>query len=210
MSCAQKIFDLSTSDYQPWAVEQLLGGDTESNLLVSRNPTSMQVDAGSHNANAWLLHQPGDLAARQCLTLETVGITHPSSQRTLLRRGAHKACPLTSVVLGQIISYPKMILDGDQLPPFIQAPCHIEEELAQDCAELGRHRCLPKSLVICASLVRMFHERTSSNSGYVWATIYAEVEHLQKEVSTISLKQSNRFLEGASDRQLVSPLQSPR
>lgn len=103
-------------------------------------------------------------------------------QRTLMRKQAHRACPLTSIVLGQIASYPQMMIEGEQLPPFIQPPCHVDEELAQDCAESGKHRCLPKDLAVCASLVQMFSERTATNTSFSWNSIYAEVERLRQEV----------------------------
>jgi Fungal Zn(2)-Cys(6) binuclear cluster domain len=112
----------------------------------------------------------------------TVAIEQPKAQRTFMRRGAHKTCPLTSMVLGQIVSYPRMMTVGDQLPPFIQPPCHIDEEFAQDCAESGKHICLPKDLAACSSLVQMVYQRTTANSPFGWKLIYAEVERLRQEV----------------------------
>lgn len=111
-----------------------------------------------------------------------VVIEQSKDHRMLMRRGAHKSCPLTSIIMGQIVSYPEMMIAGDQLPPFIQAPCHVDEELAQDCAESGKHRCLPKELAICSSLVQMFYQRTMANASFGWKLIYEEVERLHTEV----------------------------
>lgn len=116
----------------------------------------------------------------------TVVMEQHRDQRSLMKRGAHKGCPLTSIVLGQIISYPDMMIAGDQLPPFIQPPCHIDEELAQDCAESGKHKCLPKDLAVCSSFVQMFYQRTAANASFGWKLIYEEVERLHKEVSQIN------------------------
>lgn len=117
----------------------------------------------------------------------TVTIEKSKDRRTLMRRGAHQSCPLTSIVLGQILSYAEMMVEGDQLPLFIHPPCHIDEELAQDCLESGKHRCLPKDLAICSSLVQMFYQRTTADVSFVWKLIYEEAERLHKEVSYITL-----------------------
>lgn len=112
----------------------------------------------------------------------TIHIEKTENQRTLMRKGAHKSCPLTSIVLGQIASYPHMMIDGDQLPPFIMPACHIDEELAYDCAESGKHRCLSRPLAVCSSLVQMYTERTTANASFSWGLIYAEVKRLRQEV----------------------------
>lgn len=121
--------------------------------------------------------------AQRALTLSTAGIQQTSFQRTLMRRGAHSRCPLTSMVLGQIMSYPRLLIEGDQLPPFIHPKCHVDEELAHDCAESDTHLCLPKTLATCASLVRMFYSRTSADAQFVWETIRAEVDRIYMEAS---------------------------
>lgn len=102
--------------------------------------------------------------------------------KTLRRRIFLKDCVLTSVVLGQLTSYPKMMVEGDLLPPFIQPPCHYDEEQASDCRMFGRHKCLPEILAICASLVEMFYTRTQANGHFVWRTIYTERARLQEKV----------------------------
>jgi hypothetical protein len=139
---------------------------------------------GADSRSPWLLQDLYDRhTTNQTSSWMTVAIEQPMDQRTLMRRGVHKSCPLTSIVMGQIAAYPKMMIEGDHLPPFIQPPCHIDEELAQDCAECGKHRCLPKDLAVCASLVRMFYERTAANAAFGWNSIYAEGERLRQEVS---------------------------
>jgi hypothetical protein len=89
---------------------------------------------------------------------------------------------LTNIILGQITGYPKMLVLGDRLPPFIHAPCYTDERLAPECGEMGKHQCLPKSLAICASLVDMFYSRTDANADFVWQTIYSEGKRLREEV----------------------------
>jgi hypothetical protein len=147
---------------------------------ISTRLSSEGADSGS----PWLLEDLYDgSTANQTSSRMTIAIEKPMDERTLTRRGAHKRCPLTSAILGLIASYPKMMIEGDRLPPFIQPLCHIEEDLAQDCAESGKHVCLTKDLAACASLVRMFYERTATNAAFGWNSIYAEVERLRQEVS---------------------------
>lgn len=106
-------------------------------------------------------------------------------RRTFQRRHVLRNCALSSVVVGQLTSFPKMLIQGHHLPPFITPPCHVHEELAFDCAKNGRHQCLVKELAICAGLVEMFFSRTPQNADFVWKMIYAERDRLRREVSTI-------------------------
>lgn len=113
---------------------------------------------------------------------ELVSTNASSDQKVLRRRIFLKDCVLTSVVLGQLTGYPKMMLEGELLPPFIQPPCHYDEEQAPACRIAGRHKCLPEILAICAGLVDMFYSRTQASEQYVWKMIYAERARLRKKV----------------------------
>ena len=173
---------------------ELLGLESRQQMMARRNsflsypalPTlSTHISLGSSAGSPYLLQEQGSgngPIPDQNSNQVTVTIEKTKDQRTLMRRGTHKSCPLTSITLGQILSYAEMMTMGDQLPPFIHPPCHIDEELAQDCAEGGKHRCLPKDLAICSSLVHMFHQRTTANTSFGWKLIYEEAERLHKEV----------------------------
>lgn len=115
-------------------------------------------------------------------------ITHWSSslKQALRLRHAAKACLVTTVVLGQLKGYPRMMIHGRNLPPFIYPRCPLDEELSAECMEKGKHHCLPKPLAICASLVQMFYSRTAGSTEFVWRTIYAEQARLYHEVSNDS------------------------
>lgn len=113
----------------------------------------------------------------------TLAVRTPSNPESLRSRPILKGCMLTNIVLGQITGYPKMLVLGDRLPPFIHAPCYTDERLAPECGEMGKHQCLPKSLAICASLVDMFYSRTDANADFVWQTIVSEGQRLHEEVS---------------------------
>ncbi|KAL7936462.1 hypothetical protein V8C35DRAFT_295553 [Trichoderma chlorosporum] len=104
-----------------------------------------------------------------------------SAQGSLRSRPVLKGCMLTNMVLGQITGYPKMLILGDRLPPFIHAPCYTDERLSPECGEMGKHQCLPKRLAICASLVDMFYSRTDASADFVWQTIYSEGQRLREE-----------------------------
>ncbi|UKZ96384.1 uncharacterized protein TrAFT101_011175 [Trichoderma asperellum] len=114
-------------------------------------------------------------------TPSTLTVRTPSNQGSLRSRPILKGCMLTNMVLGQITGYPKMLILGDRLPPFIHAPCYTDERLAPECGEMGKHQCLPKRLAICASLVDMFYSRTDANADFVWQTIYSEGQRLREE-----------------------------
>ncbi|EHK47303.1 hypothetical protein TRIATDRAFT_174804, partial [Trichoderma atroviride IMI 206040] len=114
----------------------------------------------------------------------TLAVRTPSNTESLRNRPILKGCMLTNIILGQITGYPKMLVLGDRLPPFIHAPCYTDERLAPECGEMGKHQCLPKSLAICASLVDMFYSRTDANADFVWQTIYSEGKRLQEEHKT--------------------------
>ncbi|KAG9251962.1 uncharacterized protein F5Z01DRAFT_638941 [Emericellopsis atlantica] len=96
----------------------------------------------------------------------------------LQRRFFWRHCVLSNIIVGQMTSYPKLMVEGDTLPPFITPPCFIREDLAPECGEAGRHCCLPEDLSVCASLVRMFYDRSASTRAYAWKSIYAEAEKL--------------------------------
>ncbi|CAH0037528.1 unnamed protein product [Clonostachys rhizophaga] len=109
-------------------------------------------------------------------------VTQRSDSRKLRQRYPLRDCLLGVAVLGQLCSYPKMMIEGLQLPPFIKAPCHQNEELAPGCVTAGRHQCFPKRLDACAGLVQMYYSRTDENVDAIWSMIYAEVAKLASEV----------------------------
>lgn len=126
-----------------------------------------------------------DIAAHPSATTTTTTVVTDksgSSGRPLLMNPLFRSCTMSSILLGQVTSYPKMMVEGDQLPPLIHPPCHIDNDLAPGCGERSRHQCLPQELAICASLVQMFYERTKANTDFVWTLIYEEKARLQREV----------------------------
>ncbi|KAI9151537.1 hypothetical protein HJFPF1_08743 [Paramyrothecium foliicola] len=78
-----------------------------------------------------------------------------------------------------------MLIEGDVLPPFIHAACHLDEELASDCRRLGRHSCLHTTLGICTSIVDMFYSHITVNTDFAWRLIYTEIKRLRKKFPTV-------------------------
>jgi hypothetical protein len=103
-------------------------------------------------------------------------------QGTFQRRNVIRHCLSSSIVLGQLTSFSKMMIQGHRLPPFLSPPCQLREEMVFDCTRSRKHQCLPKVLAICAGLVQMFYSRTPENADFVWKTIYAEKDRLHREV----------------------------
>lgn len=88
---------------------------------------------------------------------------------------------LTSkMVLGHILTYPEMLVNGLNLPPFISPPC-CGDELR--CLQLGSHQCLPQPLVACARIIRMSQTESPENKAFIWKMIYTEQQKLLHEVS---------------------------
>lgn len=85
------------------------------------------------------------------------------------------------IIRGQFAAYSEMIIQG-QLPPFIYPNCVLDGILPENCVANGAHQCLPEPLVICTSLVRMFHGRTRSSIDFVWSCISKEVIRIKNEV----------------------------
>lgn len=139
-----------TTINDPWALLQE-PEDTSSTTVMQRNLPPVPGDDGD-------------------------GLPH----QALLRRNMFRACTMCTIILGQLTSFPKLLIEGDRLPPFIHAPCHIEDGLAVECGERGSHQCLPRELAICAGLVEMFYARTRANTDFVWTAIYDERARLQR------------------------------
>src|SRR5688572_24096470 len=93
---------------------------------------------------------PVPITSTSCETGQVQQLS-PQHRGTLQRRRILKHCVLSSVIVGQMTSYPKMMIEGDTLPPFISPPCFSRGDMAPDCAESGYHRCLPQDLSICQS-----------------------------------------------------------
>lgn len=113
---------------------------------------------------------------------QAIPVQLPPRREAFQRRNVVRHCLSSSIVLGQLTNFSKMMIQGDRLPPFICPPCQLREEMVFDCARSRKHQCLPKDLAICASLVQMFYSRTPQNVDFVWKTIYAEKNRLHSEV----------------------------
>ena len=90
---------------------------------------------------------------------------------------------LAHIVVGKLKHYPRMLVTGQVLPPFISPACHSNPNKGVECERRWRHSCHGKELAICVSLVELFYSRTSVNAAFVWDTIYREVERLLQDVS---------------------------
>lgn len=119
---------------------------------------------------------------------QTMPVQPPQRRGTFQRRNVIRHCLSTSIVLGQLTSYSKMMIQGDRLPPFICPPCQLHEEMVFDCVRSRKHQCLPKDLAICAGLVQMFYSRTPQNADFVWKTIYAEKDRLHRVVRATKIE----------------------
>lgn len=111
-------------------------------------------------------------------------LVHDSGSRILTTRRA--ATPneflTTEIVLGQIASYPKNMIEGLVLPSFIHSNCALDDTLSYGCSSKGSHECLSDTLSICSSIVRMFYSKTTASGLFIWKTVHTERAKIQDEV----------------------------
>ncbi|OIW26689.1 hypothetical protein CONLIGDRAFT_634927 [Coniochaeta ligniaria NRRL 30616] len=84
-------------------------------------------------------------------------------------------------LLGQIRQYPKMMIEGKKLPPFIQAKCTSGNLSVDSCAGEEKHVCMSETLAICSNLIHLFYNRTPASSKFAWETIHRHQEQLHHE-----------------------------
>ncbi|GAW25096.1 putative sterigmatocystin biosynthesis regulatory protein [Rosellinia necatrix] len=106
-------------------------------------------------------------------------------QLQAMQRGiATEPSLMARVLIGQIQNYPRMLIQGSKLPPFIYPQCVLDDRVSRQCTAMnGMHQCLPEPLANCAAMVQMFYSRGPSNTHLVWKTIYVEQKRLYQQVS---------------------------
>ncbi|KAI0437427.1 hypothetical protein F4803DRAFT_150838 [Xylaria telfairii] len=89
---------------------------------------------------------------------------------------------MARILSSQVESYPRMLIQGSRLPPFIYPQCVLNNGLSHQCIAVnGTHQCLPEPLANCAALVRMFYSRSSNNAQFIWKAIYDEQKRLDEQ-----------------------------
>ncbi|KAI0099013.1 hypothetical protein GGR51DRAFT_536504 [Nemania sp. FL0031] len=101
----------------------------------------------------------------------------------LRRGGINEHSLMTRILVGQVENYPKMLIGGSKLPPFIYPQCVLNNNLSHQCTGVDgiRHQCLPAPLANCAALVQLFYGRNPSNSQLVWKAIHDEQKRLYEQ-----------------------------
>ncbi|KAI1122444.1 hypothetical protein F5Y10DRAFT_75414 [Nemania abortiva] len=99
-----------------------------------------------------------------------------------LQQGEIEQSLMIRTLMGQIENYPRMLIRGSKLPPFIFPHCVLNNRLSHQCTAVdGAHHCLPPPLANCAALAQMFYGRDPSNSQLVWKLIYDEQKRLYEQ-----------------------------
>jgi hypothetical protein len=94
--------------------------------------------------------------------------THGHNAVSAYRMGSNPESNLTyKVLLGQLLSYPQMMLTS-RLPPFIYPECNKGDD---ECRGERGHHCLPSALATCRTIVAMFETMTVANYDFIWKTI---------------------------------------
>ncbi|KAI0451562.1 hypothetical protein F5B21DRAFT_516601 [Xylaria acuta] len=113
----------------------------------------------------------------------------PYERFQALRRGASTQQSLMAkMLIGQVENYPRMLIQGSRLPPFIFPQCVLNNRLCHQCiSENGSHQCLPEPLANCAALARMYYGHGANNPQFVWKTIYNEQKRLYEQFRTFDV-----------------------
>ncbi|KAJ8125723.1 hypothetical protein O1611_g7915 [Lasiodiplodia mahajangana] len=100
----------------------------------------------------------------------------------LRQGGTNEPSLMTRILVGQVENYPRMLIQGSKLPPFIYPQCVLNDNLSRQCtAADGMHHCLPPPLANCAALVQLFYSRNPNNSKFVWKSIHDEQKRLYEQ-----------------------------
>ena len=141
-----------------------LGLDTHGGILETSADEFLASSTNEASRNDALTGRPGLLTERKAATME------------------HWLTAMS--MLGTFQSYPAMMCDGVQSPPFIHPCIH-----GMDAGEAGAHNInYPEPLAICAGLVQMHNTKTIGNNDYVWRTIHLEQQRLHSEVCLFCFK----------------------
>ncbi|KAI1111799.1 hypothetical protein F5Y14DRAFT_301025 [Nemania sp. NC0429] len=183
------ILDNLPDSMLPWDVPGLAQpGGIQSNVRVG-DATEQAGEAVTTSNN---LSQPDNLPSPTDQSELTPNIGNSkvvavygknSEQFRARRQGATLEQSLTAkILIGQIEDYPKMLIRGSRLPPFIFPRCILNGRLCHQCTAVnGMHQCLPEPLANCALLTQMFYSHSPGNKQLVWRTIYKEQKRLREQ-----------------------------
>ena len=116
----------------------------------------------------------------------TIGIYVKRYEHLVTHRGGltSERSLTAKILLGQIETFPKMLIRGSRLPPLIYPQCVLNNRISRCCtAANGTHQCLLEPLANCAVLTRTFYDRNPSNAQFIWKAMYDEQRRLYEEVS---------------------------
>lgn len=141
--------------------------ETAKSLTRSDCPSS-PVDAGEISSD---------------MEYDTIVVVNEKRYETLRGGITTERSLMARILSSHVESYPRMLIQGSRLPPFIYPQCVLNNGLCHQCIAVnGTHQCLPEPLANCAALVRMFYSRSSNNAQFVWKSIYNEQKRLYEQV----------------------------
>jgi hypothetical protein len=84
-------------------------------------------------------------------------------------------------LLQNIRTYPNMLLESTNLPPFIHASVFQGSEPEGELLPFPKKSL--ESLAVCHSIVQMYSMKTEQTSPFLWRTVASERKRLEEEVS---------------------------
>lgn len=168
-----------------------LNSDESNNPLVT--PSSNPTDDAPVTGNAEMPdadHVLLDALARSPTTSSVPNVLQQRSAQDL------DLWMKANIIRGQITEYPKMMIEGGRLPPFIH-PRYFSPIPDTSYYDNGGREYLPQPLAHCASLIHLHTTKTQASHDFVWRTIISEQNELCLEVRSFHADLSNCLHSGS-------------
>ncbi|KAI1184524.1 hypothetical protein F5B17DRAFT_442556 [Nemania serpens] len=125
---------------------------------------------------------------KEKVTIVTIHVNQPEKLQAWQQSATPGQSLTARILVGQIENYPRMLIRGSRLPPFIFPQCAFNGKLCRQCTAVnGIHQCLPEPLANCAALTQMFYSRGPGNAQLVWKTMYDEQKRLYEQSHTYDI-----------------------
>jgi hypothetical protein len=176
--------DFSTSSFEPAFGNDVILDSYSSNAILSL-PLTFSLDTSSIEFSGSFFESP-DLKLRYLTPLH-----HSVSWSSSIVRRQTPFTPASrsmrsqigqGFLLQNIRTYPKMLLESTNLPPFINPSAFQGSESEGELLPFPQNTMKPLS--VCRSIVQMYSMKTKQTNTFLWRTVASERKRLEDEVST--------------------------
>ena len=195
---------------------QKLYGEIATRPIGKTDTLSFNFDRSDlENLNLWLrpsddtfdlnrasaILSPSDLERQGLLSVESdphISILEPTVTASLANVPSNLLTPkpvltgrsslMSSTILGIVISFPKMLVSGSFLPPFINSHFVSSENHYKSCRGSNCTLHLPEILAVCANITQMHITALPESHAFLQRTIYHEQQRLLDESTSYDKK----------------------